>query len=784
MKINEVKTQGIDVPGEEGFDSLVKLYDEVKNFKINESASILDNFYVSEFKVHCKDGKKSSYHKFQLNKYDKNDKNYELQLNLSSTIVCTYVLSLYSDIWSDKDIGRFEKISEYCNFIMYGLNKCVEPDECMPVQADFVESKSGNPKVELEPIDEFSLLNILSLLKNTIPNIENKYSDGEYNILLKTIKILCKQFVIKEIPSFRKGEEKHPFIFYKFLRMILDWDDMIKKNIDQHPEDWKDCGEDINHSELNNFVDGVEKHNSVFKYLFDGIYTDAKYEIYRQLSLYHASDFSLFDVKRLIYALLIIKLDDRYSNDLIVKKVLDLIFEIQYDTTGLWPICHGVNSDFYVNAGEIKEEYKEGVIISGSPVLSSIECLSDMLGHEKIELDDKYYEKIKITYDWILNRIIKQDGTKIGWYPEYERDRTPKSWTTGHTLIFLKRYCDGISKLIEEEASKGVSAVDSASFRDWNDLVDTYGTKEIIKKYTIEEIINSDDSKYRSMILFGPPGTGKSTLGKALAKELEWDYVELTPGLFLDEGDDKIISKLNRIFKRLVKLNKKVIFFDEVDQLVEKRGEDKQSNWIVTSILPKLSELREQKNIIFIMATNHIEKVDDAIMRLGRIDLVLPMGAISWRSRLEMLRKKIKLAKKDEVGLIEIKNYFESLSEGDEVKNLSEEEEVKYFSEKYDARKLPNELIMYLKNTTFIPFVQIDRMLEEISRETYVGCYDIFFGSDSENKSEKLEDDEFKKFVKGTNEEKTGSINYSRLPTNEDISNYIKENVSQYEQKS
>ena len=764
MKISEVENQGIE---EKKFDKLVKLYDELKNFKINESASILDNFYVNKFKVQCEDGKNSFYHKFQLNK---NDRNYELQLNLSSTIVCTYVLSIYSNIWSDKDKERFADTSEYYNFIMYGLKKCVEHDECEPVQVDFVGFESDNPK--LEPIDEFSLLNILSLLKNTIPSIE------ENNILIETIKILCKQFVIEEIPSFRKGEEKHPFIFYKFLRMISDWDEMIKQNMDNNPEEWKHYSVNKDNPELKIFVDGVNKHGSVFKHFFDEIYTDAKYEIYRQLSLYHAHDLSLFDVKRLIYALLIIKLNDRYSNDLMVKKVLDLIFEIQYDTTGLWPICHGVNSDFYVDDGKIKEEYKEGVIISGSPVLSSIECLSDMLGHENIRLDDKYYEKIKITYDWILNRIIKEDGTKIGWYPEYERDRTPKSWTTGHTLIFLKRYCDGISKLIEEEASKWVSAEDSAGFKDWNNLVETYGTKEIIKKYTIEEIKDRGDSKYRSMILFGPPGTGKSTVGKVLAKELKWDYVELTPGLFLDEGDNKIISKLNRIFKRLVKLNEKVIFFDEVDQLVEKRGKDKQSNWIVTSILPKLSELREQKNIIFIMATNHIEKVDDAIMRLGRIDLVLPMGAISWRSRLEMLRKKIKFVKKGDFKLI--KNYFESLSEEDKVKNLSEEDEVKYFSEKYNANKLPIELTTYLKNTTYIPFVQIDRMLEEILRGTCLNCYDIFFGNDPKRKSEKLKDDEFEKFENGTSDE-TPKINYSRLPTNEEIDKYTMENMPQYE---
>ncbi|PXF57282.1 MAG: hypothetical protein C4B59_15500 [Candidatus Methanogaster sp.] len=92
----------VDVDDEERFDNLIKLHKELKNFKKNESAGILLQFHVKNFKVQSDTGE-DPYYKFQLNKVV--DKEYELQLNLSSTTVCTYVLPQYSDIWSGEKSG-------------------------------------------------------------------------------------------------------------------------------------------------------------------------------------------------------------------------------------------------------------------------------------------------------------------------------------------------------------------------------------------------------------------------------------------------------------------------------------------------------------------------------------------------------------------------------------------------------------------------------------------------------------------------------------------------------
>ena len=98
-------------------------------------------------------------------------------------------------------------------------------------------------------------------------------------------------------------------------------------------------------------------------------------------------------------------------------------------------------------------------------------------------------------------------------------------------------------------------------------------------------------------------------------------------------------------------LEKTVVFIDEIDDLVKKRNHSKSCSvnsteqpydprtLFVNSLLPRFQELHDKKNIILLMATNNIERVDEAISRMGRVDLVIPVGAISPHGRLKFLKK-------------------------------------------------------------------------------------------------------------------------------------------------
>lgn len=721
---------------ESEFDALVKLYSEIKSFKIEKSAEILRNFHSK------------NQAKFKLTAEEKEVKEEELpRLNLSSTTVCAYALSQYLELWKENGKPQYIdpnlNLRNYYEFVTGGLNEYLK--------------EHSNKISKLEAPDEFSLLNMLPLLNKIQEEIkkENNDSKEDNKVVIEIIRLLCEQFIINR---FSYGEKPHPFIYYKFLRIIDDWTQEIFDDIKEHGDKWTIP----NKEEWNGFVKEVkaEKKGSkaIFDYFFSEakIYDDAKYEMYRQIALYNAADFSIFDVKRLIYSLLIVKQNDKYSNNLIKDKVLELIFKEQLKT-GLFPIGHVVNTDFVIEGGEIKDKTER--IISASPMLSSVECLNDMLTHEKLETDlEKYQKKLNSTYEWIIKRLRKDSLDKpLGWFPEYENTHTPESWVSGHTLVFLKKYCEMLSELIKKDAGKVLQAKEPKELTtEWEKLDDSYKIKDYIG-HMMQKDKGVSNPYYRSALIFGPPGSGKSTIAKALAKRLDWHYVELTPGRFLSEGEQNIIPKATEVFKRLVRMKETVIFFDEVDQLVKSREKahekgSESSIWIVTALLPLFQELREQKEIKFILATNNITEVDTAMMRPGRIDAVLPLGAICWRDRLKILRDAISGSSnriKKQLNSKEPNEIFKDLLDGDKLKD---DEEIDELIDKMGERAINDwRLRNFLGRTDFMPWLEIKSIVERLfNKEEWrkvekAEAFKILFGEEGSG-SGSYENSEFKDF--------------------------------------
>lgn len=130
----------------------------------------------------------------------------------------------------------------------------------------------------------------------------------------------------------------------------------------------------------------------------------------------------------------------------------------------------------------------------------------------------------------------------------------------------------------------------------------------------------------RSAILFGPPGTSKTTLVEALASSLGWDFVEIHASDFLRAGMDNVPARADRIFQLIMELDKCIVLFDEIDELVRDRGNigsDPYGRFLTTSMLPKLATLWEQRRVLYFLNTNWIDKADPAIRRSQRFDAAL-----------------------------------------------------------------------------------------------------------------------------------------------------------------
>jgi ATPase family associated with various cellular activities (AAA) len=149
------------------------------------------------------------------------------------------------------------------------------------------------------------------------------------------------------------------------------------------------------------------------------------------------------------------------------------------------------------------------------------------------------------------------------------------------------------------------------------------------------------EKQARSAILFGPPGTSKTTLIRLLADVIAWTYVEIHASHFVAEGLTQVQKTADTIFKQLSELDHAVVLFDEIDELVREREMEKDAfgRFLTTSMLPKLAELWEARKILYFVATNHINYFDSAIIRSNRFDALIFVSPPSFQAKIARLKE-------------------------------------------------------------------------------------------------------------------------------------------------
>jgi len=142
-------------------------------------------------------------------------------------------------------------------------------------------------------------------------------------------------------------------------------------------------------------------------------------------------------------------------------------------------------------------------------------------------------------------------------------------------------------------------------------------------------------------LLFGPPGTSKTDITGDLADELNWPLIAITPSEFVKGTLADVYVRADEIFQDLLDLSGVVVFFDEMDALVQTRDAEVQldiaSQFLTTTMLPKLTSLHDEGRVVFFMATNFQDRFDAAIKRPGRFDLLLCMGPPKLSEKLDRL---------------------------------------------------------------------------------------------------------------------------------------------------
>ncbi|MCH7758046.1 MAG: CDC48 family AAA ATPase [Thaumarchaeota archaeon] len=170
----------------------------------------------------------------------------------------------------------------------------------------------------------------------------------------------------------------------------------------------------------------------------------------------------------------------------------------------------------------------------------------------------------------------------------------------------------------------------------------------------------------KGILLHGPPGTGKTLIAKALAKMTESNFINIKGPELLSKWVGESEKGVREIFRKARQVAPCIIFLDEVDALIPRRGsggsESHVTQNVVSQILTEIDGLEELHNVLIIAATNRLDLVDEALLRPGRFDRIIEVPNPDNKGREQIFKihtKKKPLADNVSISkLVELTNGF------------------------------------------------------------------------------------------------------------------------------
>lgn len=148
------------------------------------------------------------------------------------------------------------------------------------------------------------------------------------------------------------------------------------------------------------------------------------------------------------------------------------------------------------------------------------------------------------------------------------------------------------------------------------------------------------------VLMWGPPGCGKTLLAKAVANESRANFISIKGPELLNKYVGESERAVRQVFQRARASVPCIIFFDELDALVPRRDSSlsESSSRVVNTLLTELDGLNDRKGIFVIGATNRPDMIDPAMLRPGRLDKTLYIELPTPQERLEILHTLVRAA--------------------------------------------------------------------------------------------------------------------------------------------
>ncbi|KZS92002.1 AAA-domain-containing protein [Sistotremastrum niveocremeum HHB9708] len=209
----------------------------------------------------------------------------------------------------------------------------------------------------------------------------------------------------------------------------------------------------------------------------------------------------------------------------------------------------------------------------------------------------------------------------------------------------------------------------------WSDVGALHATREelhmaIVQPIRRPELFEKMGVKAScGVLMWGPPGCGKTLIAKAVASESRANFISVKGPELLNKYVGESERAVRQVFTRARASAPCVIFFDELDALVPRRDDSlsESSARVVNTLLTELDGLDARKSVYVIGATNRPDMIDPAMCRPGRLDKLLFVDLPSSDERGEILRtiiRKVPLGTNETLTLQQVESLVKTRCEG------------------------------------------------------------------------------------------------------------------------
>lgn len=272
-------------------------------------------------------------------------------------------------------------------------------------------------------------------------------------------------------------------------------------------------------------------------------------------------------------------------------------------------------------------------------------------------------------------------------------------------------------KVTEEDFKGALKEVEPSAMREvlveipkvtWEDIGGLQDAKRILRE-TVEMPLKQPESfkrlgitAPRGVLLYGPPGCGKTLLAKAIANESESNFISIKGPEVMSKWVGESEKAVRQIFKKAKQVAPAIVFLDEIDAIAPRRGSSMGDSGvterIVNQLLTSIDGLESLEGVVVLAATNRPDIVDPALLRAGRFDRLILIPVPDRDARLEILKVHTGKMPLEGVDLEALADELENYS-GADIESLCREAAILALRQNPSAEKVTSKHFEEAKKT-------------------------------------------------------------------------------------